>query len=203
MNWRRRANFFLRLTTMKLFSLLEFVAELPAIERDLEAAGPKIIERACQIVQKKAKSAIGKEHEMWAPLAESTIADKAHHGFPTPKPLLRTGQLRDSIQYTVNGLEGAVGSDSPIAVWQELGTSHIPPRSFLAGAAIHMEDKIHKMAAQEWDKRAGFTAIRRDAEVAMSAEQRAAMQMARTKPRTPAGALLTYTKAKLPTLRPS
>jgi hypothetical protein len=54
-------------------------------------------------------------------------------------------------------------------------------------------------AAQEWDKRAGFTAIRRDVEVATSAEQRAAMQMARTKPRTPAGAgaLLAYTKAKL------
>jgi hypothetical protein len=51
-------------------------------------------------------------------------------------------------------------------------------------------------AAREWDKRAGFTAIRRDVEVATPAEQRAAMQMARTKPRTPAGAgaLLAYTK---------
>jgi hypothetical protein len=43
-------------------------------------------------------------------------------------------------------------------------------------------------AAQEWDERVGLTAMRRDAEVANSAEQRAAMQMARTKPRTPAGA---------------
>ncbi|SRR5258707_13562801 len=51
-------------------------------------------------------------------------------------------------------------------------------------------------AAEQWDKRAGFTAIRRDVEVAMPAEQRAAMQMARTNPRTPAGAgaLLAYTK---------
>ena len=42
--------------------------------------------------------------------------------------------------------------------------------------------------------------MRRDAEVANSAEQRAAMQMkmARTKPRTPAGAgaLLAYSRAK-------
>jgi hypothetical protein len=30
----------------------------------------------------------------------------------------------------------------------ELGTSRIPPRSFLAGAAMAMEDKIHKMAAR-------------------------------------------------------
>ena len=62
-----------------------------------------------------------------------------------------------------------------------------------------MEYAAEERAAQEWDKRAGFTAIRRDAEVAMSAEQRAAIQMARTKPRTPAGAgaLLAYTRAKL------
>ena len=131
----------------KLFSLLGFVAELPAIERDLHESGPKIIERACQIVQAKAKAAIGKNHEMWPPLAESTIADKARHGFPTPKPLLRTGEMRDSIEYVVHGNEGAVGSNSEIAVYQELGTSHIPPRSFLVSSAIASEDKIHRMAA--------------------------------------------------------
>jgi hypothetical protein len=131
----------------KLFSLLGFIAELPAIERDLHASGPKIIERACQIVQAKAKAAIGKNHEMWPPLAESTIADKAHHGFPTPKPLLRTGELRDSIQYAVHGLEGCVGSDLDVALYQEMGTSRIPPRSFLRSAAIASEDKIHRMAA--------------------------------------------------------
>ena len=81
---------------MKVFSLVGFSAELSAIERDLHASGPKIVERACQIVQKKAKAAIGKDHEMWAPLAASTIADKQQHGFPTPKPLLRTGELRET-----------------------------------------------------------------------------------------------------------
>lgn len=131
----------------KFFDLLGFVAELPAIERDLHATGPMIIEQACKIVQKKAKAAIGKEHELWVPLKESTIADKQHHGFPTPKPLLRTGALRDSIQYQVHGLEVAVRSDSPIAVYQELGTSRIPPRSFLVSSAIASEDKIHRMAA--------------------------------------------------------
>jgi hypothetical protein len=130
----------------KVFSLLGFIAELPAIERDLHEAGPKIIERACQIVQKKAKAAIGKEHELWAPLAESTIADKAKHGYPTPKPLLRSGEMRDSIEYTVHGLEGAVGSNLDRAVFQELGTSRIPPRSFLVSSAIASEDKIHRMA---------------------------------------------------------
>jgi hypothetical protein len=132
---------------MKLLTLLEAVAEFEAVGRDLEALGPHVIERACKIVQAKAKAAIGKEHEMWPPLAESTIADKQHHGFPTPKPLLRTGELRDSIEYQVHGNEGAVGSDSPIAVYQELGTSRIPPRSFLVSSAIASEDRIHRMAA--------------------------------------------------------
>src|ERR1035437_9761524 len=130
----------------KLFSLLGFIAELPAIERDIHESGPKIIERACQIIQKKAKAARGKNHEMWPPLAESTIADKARHGFPTPKPLLRTGAMRDSIEYEVHGNEGAVGSNSEIAVYQELGTSHIPPRSFLVSSAIASEARIHRMA---------------------------------------------------------
>jgi hypothetical protein len=49
---------------------------------------------------------------------------------------------------TASGLEGCVGSNNDKAVWHELGTSKIPPRSFLVGAAVHMEDKIHKMAAR-------------------------------------------------------
>jgi hypothetical protein len=128
-----------------VYSILGFVAELKAVDHDLEALGPKIIERACQIVQKKAKAAIGKEHDLWAPLAESTIRDKAAHGYKTPAPLLRTGEMRDSIEYTVHGNEGCVGSDSEIAVYQELGTSRIPPRSFLVSSAIASEDKIHRM----------------------------------------------------------
>jgi hypothetical protein len=137
---------------MKTFDLLSFVAELHAIDRDLEAlcgahGNSPIVERACQIVQKKAKAAIGHEHDMWPALAESTIADKEHHGYATPAPLLRTGEMRDSIEYTVHGSEGWVGSNDDKAVWQELGTSKIPPRSFLVSSAIASEDKIHRLAA--------------------------------------------------------
>jgi HK97 gp10 family phage protein len=132
----------------KVFSsILEFVAELPAIERDLAASGPKIIEKACKIVQARAKKTIGTNQEMWAPLAASTIADKQKHGFKTPAPLLRTGELRDSIEYTVDGLEGEVGSNLDKALFLEMGTSRMPPRSFLRSAAISSEDKIHRMAA--------------------------------------------------------
>ncbi|WP_354258151.1 hypothetical protein [Bradyrhizobium sp. F1.13.3] len=106
-----------------------------------------IIKRACEIVEKKAKGAIGKDHELWAPLAPSTISDKQAHGFPTPKPLLRTGELRDSIEHTVSGLEGAVGSNLDRALWLEMGTSKMPPRSFLRSSAISAEDRIRRMAA--------------------------------------------------------
>jgi hypothetical protein len=131
----------------QLFDLVSFAAELKAIDRDLNELGPAVIEKACQIVQKKAKAAIGQQHEEWPALAESTIRDKAAHGFKTPAPLLRTGELRDSIQYTVSGTEGCVGSDLEVAVYQEMGTSRIPPRSFLVSSAIASEDKIHRMAA--------------------------------------------------------
>jgi hypothetical protein len=42
--------------------------------------------------------------------------------------------------------EACVGSDSEIAVFQELGTSRIPPRSFLVSSATSMEDRIQRMA---------------------------------------------------------
>lgn len=130
----------------KMFSLLQFIAELPAIERDVQAAGPKIVEQACKIVQARARRTIGTNQEMWAPLAESTIADKARRGYATPKPLLRTGEMKDSIQYTAKGLEGCVGSDLDRAYYQEMGTAHMPPRSFLRSAAIVSEDRIRRMA---------------------------------------------------------
>src|SRR6476620_9555239 len=129
---------------MKVFDLIGFAAQMRAVDHDLEALGPKIVERACQIVQKKAQSAIGKEHELWAPLAESTITDKASHGFATPKPLLRTGELRDSIEYTVHGNQGAVGSNLDIAVGADC-----------ALIAVHgVLDAVTQLAsAQQWLRR--------------------------------------------------
>lgn len=130
----------------KQFSLLQFIAEIPAIERDVHAAGPMIVKKACQIVQARAKRTIGTNQEEWAPLAASTITDKARHGFKTPAPLLRTGEMRDSIEYMVHGNEGCVGSNNPEAKWHELGTARMPPRPFLRPAAIVSEDRIRRMA---------------------------------------------------------
>lgn len=79
---------------------------------------------------------IGHELPQWRPLAASTIAQKERLGFTghvsATDPLLRTGGMRDSIVSEVSGHEVVVGSDDQKAVWQELGTSRIPPRPFLA-----------------------------------------------------------------------
>jgi hypothetical protein len=51
--------------------------------------------------------------------------------------------MRDSIEHVVDGHEAVIGSDLDTAVYQELGTEEIPPRSFL-GFAAHEEG--HRVA---------------------------------------------------------
>ena len=128
----------------KLFTVLEFAAHLHAVERDMHEVGPKIIAKACEMVCNEARRVLGTHDYGWPELKPETIARKIRGD----TPLLETGAMRDSITWTAKGNEGQVGTDSQIAVYQELGTSKIPPRPFLAGAAQHMEEKIHKMAAR-------------------------------------------------------
>jgi hypothetical protein len=95
------------------------------------------------MVHDEARRVIGEGYAEWPALAPSTLARKMLN-----TPLLETRELRASIEWQSHGLEGAVGSNNDKAVWHELGTARIPPRSFLAGAAMAMEYKIHKMAAR-------------------------------------------------------
>jgi len=50
-------------------------------------------------------------------------------------PWLRSGALRDSLAHSVEESQAVIGSDSEVAVDQELGTRSVPPRPFLAPAA--------------------------------------------------------------------
>jgi hypothetical protein len=72
----------------------------------------------------------------WAPLAESTLKDKADKGFPVPSPLKRTGEMAESYKKELELAELAVvvGSPEEKALWQEMGTSRIPPRPVVATA---------------------------------------------------------------------
>lgn len=83
------------------------------------------------------------EFETWEPLAESTIADKKRLGYvynDEYNPLLRTGELRDSIKYTASKNNLVLGSDDQNMVYQEMGTKNIPPRSVM-GLTMFKEKK--------------------------------------------------------------
>jgi phage gpG-like protein len=116
------------------------VAEHEAVKKSLEE-GAKVIE-------KRAKDKIGEYQEQagpfiaWPELSESTKADRARQGYPEDEPLLRSGEMRDSIGHKVGEQEAVIGSNDDKTVWQELGTQHIPPRSFLGAAAAESAEKI-------------------------------------------------------------
>ena len=131
--------------TMKFSSLGSLAAHLATIEADMKLTEEVCVEKACRMVEKEAKTAIGTYRFDWPRLEPETVARKARGD----TPLLETGELRDSIEHVVEreGAEvvGYVGTNDPIAKYHELGTRHIPPRSFLGEAAMRQEHKIHKM----------------------------------------------------------
>lgn len=106
---------------------------------------------AAKVVQKDAQDRIGEYQNetgpfpAWQPLADSTEAEKARLGYPSGAPLLRTGEMRDSIVTEHNALEAIIGSKDPVAKYQELGTDKIPPRPFLGPAAYDSREKIHRI----------------------------------------------------------
>lgn len=118
-----------------------------------EAVTHHATEQAAQIVEKDAKARIGSYQDAagpfgaWANLAPSTVDDRLRKGFTPDDPLLRTGGLRSSYGRKVNGAVAVVGSTSPIALYQEQGTSTIPPRAVVGPAVIASRDAIGRVAA--------------------------------------------------------
>jgi phage gpG-like protein len=99
----------------------------------------------------------------WAPLAESTVAQKAAHGFPLD-PLIRTGELRDSLTDPNRaGDKGpkqfSYGTDVPYAEYHQEGTDRMPSRPVLE---IRLEDRrrleretvsyVNEAAAKSWGR---------------------------------------------------
>jgi phage gpG-like protein len=126
--------------TTGIYSIASFIVKLKTIELELDAVGHAAIARACEMIAAEAKRVIGTYDYGWPSLAPSTLAKKS-----ADTPLLESGKMRASIEWNASGNTGAVGSNSDIAVYQELGTSRIPPRPFLMGAAVAMEPKIHAL----------------------------------------------------------
>ena len=126
-----------------VMSIAEFIVKTKTIQMELEIVGHAVIARACEMICAEAKRVLGTDGYDWPALSPATLAHKMQSGM-----LLERGELRGSIEWNSSGNEGHVGSDLDKAVWIELGTARMSPHSFLAGAAMAMEEKIHKMAAR-------------------------------------------------------
>lgn len=127
-----------------IMSLAGAALKFGAMAKDMEAIGPAIVAQACKMVCDRAKEVLGTYEFNWPHLQAETIA----HKMRGDSPLLETGELRHSIQWTAHGNEGPVGSNLDRAVWMEFGTSRIPPRPFLSMAAQDQEKAIHTMAVK-------------------------------------------------------
>jgi phage gpG-like protein len=128
--------------------------------RRIEPEKVRALARLGDHAQQLAVHYIGHEMPEFAPLSEATMEGFVHpYGFRIPgkrelgyvghesttDPLLRTGALRDSIRAESDDHRMVVGSNSQIAVYQELGTHNpltgdIPPRPFLALALRNSTD---------------------------------------------------------------
>jgi phage gpG-like protein len=128
---------------MNFLNLAAAAAHFHELKHDLDEIGPEIIKRACIMVWTEARRVLGTEGYGWPALSPETLAHKTQSGM-----LKETGGLHDSIKWSSEGNEGRVGSDDDKAVWHELGTSRIPARTFLVGAAMVTEPAIHAMAAK-------------------------------------------------------
>ena len=122
---------------MTEFSLIGLATFLTEAMVEMEHAKHSALEKAAKIVEDGSKKAIGTYEFGWPPLAPSTLEKKA-----ADTPLLETGEMRDSIRHEVEGDTARIGSDLDYALYQEVGTSHIPPRSFLMQSAVHHRDEI-------------------------------------------------------------
>lgn len=125
-----------------LYLMEAAAAEAVMLERGLKACAERI--------EKTAKEELGEYQPAtgpfpeWAQLADATMAQRESMGYTPNDPLLRSGELRDSIGHEVSGLEAEIGSTSDIAVYQELGTETIPPRPFLGPAAVRNKKFIQR-----------------------------------------------------------
>lgn len=130
-------------------SLLEGAAFFTGVSMKLDGATKAAVTKSARIVQKEAKRVLGTYDYDWPSLQPETIARKR----TGDSPGLETGEMRSSIKYSVEGhrlhWEATVGSNNPKALWFELGTVHIPPRSFLRGAAMQKEHEVREICGKK------------------------------------------------------
>lgn len=64
-------------------------------------------------------------------LADATQTERERLGYPANEPLVRTGELRDSLKVKAEGPVAVVGSELEMMAWHEFGISRTPSRPVL------------------------------------------------------------------------
>ena len=129
-----------------MIPLADVIAKLKRSQAEVRPGMERVVGVLMAENAELSKQMVGQELPIWPPLAPSTVAEKQKLGYggqvSATDPLLRTGELRDSIQPVVHlgmeGVVGEVGTDVPYAGDQEHGTSRIPPRPFISPPFITM-----------------------------------------------------------------
>src|SRR5580704_13969933 len=129
------------------FTIPQFITRLALMEADLRLSEEAIVEKACQMIEERAKNAIGTYEFDWPQLAQSTQEKRVRKGYTANEPLLRAGHLKHSIGHVVGHegfgtVVGYVGTNDPNGKYHEFGTGRIPPRPFLGPAMMQSEHEI-------------------------------------------------------------
>ena len=136
--------------------MVRHMRDLGEMAAALALAGPEMalhlhhgLERVAKVIEATAKAEIGHYQDAvgpfpgWPELAESTKDDRVRKGYTENDPLLRSGELLESIGHQVDGLEAQVGSTSELMVFHEFGTQRMPARPVLGPAAFRNKETIH------------------------------------------------------------
>lgn len=126
---------------MKRMSLTEFNTMFKSSMAKKSFSKKVTLDAVGKLIEDEAVSLLGHTQTEWPPLAETTEDIKLREGYALDAPLVRTGNLKYSIDHDVvfGGNEVIVGTPLPYAVDQEFGTNHIPARSFLWLAFFRQE----------------------------------------------------------------
>jgi hypothetical protein len=104
------------------------------------------VARAVATNTRRAIRAVIGDPDRLAPLAQSTLDQKVRKGYAYPEsPLYATGELRDSFEEDVRatpfGARAAAGTEDPVALYHELGTTRMPARPEVAEGAKDAEEQ--------------------------------------------------------------
>lgn len=131
-----------------MIDLATMSALLAAKAQSLPNELDQAMEKAAKLVQQEATDEVGVYQTGWAQLADSTEAQKARKGYPANAPLLATGQLKNSFEYTVSGLNATIGSNDRTIKYHEFGTSKMPPRPVLLTSVTKKKNEIINLIGQ-------------------------------------------------------